>query len=114
MALDHGLEPGQYPQTKPSFSLSLHKILQSLCLSTFVGVHGGDGLDEQRGVGLRVLHKHQQELQSCFHHQAKLTGGETCYKTPEIIGKNMHAHIRHHIPAQQSVLCNPSLYEEHI
>lgn len=51
------------------------------------GLHGGererealtggagysvDRLDEQRGVVLRILHKHQQQLQGRLHHQAGL------------------------------------------
>lgn len=44
-------------------------------LCTSLGVHSGNGLYEQWGVGLGVLHKHQQQLQSCFYNQTKL-GGE--------------------------------------
>lgn len=39
---------------------------------TSFGVHGGDGFYQQWGVGLGVLHKHQQQLESCFHHQPEL------------------------------------------
>lgn len=35
---------------------------------TSLGVHGGDGFDQQRGIGLGILHKHQQELHGRFHH----------------------------------------------
>lgn len=38
-------------------------------------VHGIDGTDEQQGIGLCVLHKHQEQLQCCLHHQAKLGQG---------------------------------------
>ncbi len=41
---------------------------------TSLCVHRGDGFYQQRRVGLGVLHKHQQELQSCFHHQTELEG----------------------------------------
>lgn len=42
---------------------------------TPLGVHGVDGRDQQGGVSLRVLHKHQQQLQGCLHHQAELRQG---------------------------------------
>lgn len=38
-------------------------------------VHSIDSADEQQGVGLCVLHKHQEQLQCCLHHQAKLGKG---------------------------------------
>lgn len=59
------------------FSLVCVDILLALhcriawCL-TSLGVDGTDGLDEQRCVGLGILHKHQQELQRRLHHQTKL------------------------------------------
>jgi len=46
---------------------------------TSLGVHRGNGVDQQRGVGLGVLHKHQQQLQGCFHHQTELERRNTKY-----------------------------------
>lgn len=43
---------------------------------TSLGVHRGDGFNEQWGIGLSVFHKHQQELQCCFNHQTELTEGK--------------------------------------
>lgn len=43
---------------------------------TSLGVHRGDGFNEQWGIGLSVLHKHQQELQCRFNHQTELRGGK--------------------------------------
>lgn len=104
----HGIGPRfRAWKTHTSFVLSVHKIpYVLLSLSTSFGVHRGNGFDQQRSIALGVLHKHQQELQSCFYHQAKLTGGKICYKSPEIIGKDMHTHIYCHIPALKLLLCN--------
>lgn len=48
-------------------------------------VHGVHGMDEEQGVGLRVLHKHQQELQRHLHHQAELGRG-----TAAVAGRCQH------------------------
>lgn len=39
---------------------------------TSFGVHSRNGLNEERCIGLRVLHKDEQKLQGCLHHQAEL------------------------------------------
>ena len=38
-------------------------------------IHSVDGTDEEQGIGLRVLHEDQQQLQGHLHHQAKLRQG---------------------------------------
>lgn len=41
-------------------------------LLTSFGIDSRNGLNEERCIGLRVLHKDEQELQGCLHHQAEL------------------------------------------
>lgn len=41
-------------------------------LLTSLFIHGRYRLDQKRCVGFCVLHKHQQQLQCCLYHQAKL------------------------------------------
>ena len=58
-----------------------HVNMMYYVISTSLGIHRGDGFYQQWGVGLRVLHKHQQQLQSCFHHQAELKEGDKMLET---------------------------------
>lgn len=42
------------------------------CAFTSFGIHNIHSLYEQGGVRLCVLHKHQQKLKGCLHHQTEL------------------------------------------
>lgn len=50
----------------------LHKTIICVFVRTSLSSHGVDGSDEQRTVGLRVLHEDDEQLQGSFHHQARL------------------------------------------
>lgn len=52
---------------------------------TSLHVHHIDSLYEQGGVGLCVLHKHQQQLQGRLHHQTELHRKKSTLSTPTAV-----------------------------
>lgn len=55
---------------KSYYDVLIRNELQTVCTS--LPVHRVDSADEQRTVGLWVLHEDDEQLQSCFHQQTRL------------------------------------------